>query len=119
MQEKDSRYVFQSNDDNTIADQTKHIATVSADYIRIVTTRWKAAELEHVDEMSEAENSLITEDESIENIWLNIANNNRDHVQQNDPNIEWVTKALRTGSRPTHSNVISLNPTIRHYWSIW
>ena len=39
--------------------------------------------------------------------------------QQSDNNIKFIVDAIKRGSRPCHSEVVAMNPVIRHYWSIW
>ena len=39
--------------------------------------------------------------------------------QQSDDNLKLIIEAMKKGSRPCHSEVVSMNPAIRHYWSIW
>ena len=39
--------------------------------------------------------------------------------QQSDNNIKLIIDVFKGGSRPFHSEVVAINPVIRHYWRIW
>ena len=96
------------------------IATTSPYHVRVVATRSKSARFEQVDNASLAQNPHSSDDGRLNNSWSDFGiNNNGAQLQQEDPDIEWIIDAVRVGSRPKHSDVIALNPNIRHYWSIW
>ncbi len=40
-------------------------------------------------------------------------------MQYSDPDLRFIIDALKTGVRPSHSEVVSRSPTLRYYWSIW
>ena len=40
-------------------------------------------------------------------------------LQENDPDLSVIVRALSTGQKPNHSLIVSLGPAARYYWSIW
>ena len=111
---------FDRKQSNTETNQTQLVATTSPDHVRVVATRSKSARFEQVDNTSLAQNPHSSDDGKLNNSWSDFGiNNNGAQLQQEDPDIKWIIDAVRVGSRPKHSDVIALNPNIRHYWSIW
>ena len=41
------------------------------------------------------------------------------NLQDKDPDLSFIINALKLKTRPQHSEVVSLSPEARYYWSIW
>ncbi len=54
------------------------------------------------------------------NQWISDQNMAKIQASQySDLDLQGIIDALKIGVRPPHSEVVSLNPTVRYYWSIW
>ena len=40
-------------------------------------------------------------------------------LQEKDPNLYPIIKALTENHRPPHSEIVAMSPAVRYYWSIW
>ena len=86
------------------------------DIIRMATTRsglTTACETDGTEECS----ALNSGQSKI--VDFNLAIGSVAEKQQSDDNLKFIFEALKKGSRPCHSEVVAMNPVIRHYWSIW
>ena len=40
-------------------------------------------------------------------------------LQEKDPDLHQIMKALTENHRPPHSEIVAMSPAVRYVWSIW
>ena len=55
-----------------------------------------------------------------ENLWSSEEDKIRIRAhQENDSNLTVIIRAVETGQKPCHNEIVTLSPAARYYWSTW
>ena len=95
-------------------DTTDAVCEQSSESIRAVGTRSNPS-ADH----ESGSNPEVTVSSSV-NQWLTEQDLVRvQKLQEKDPNLYPIIKALTENHRPPHSEIVAMSPAVRYYWSIW
>ena len=89
--------------------ETGNQTETKTESIRAVTTRSQSTK------DPQCQSTLLSE-----NLWSSETDRNRIRtLQESDPDLNVIMKAVKTREKPSHNKIVTVSPAARYYWSIW